>query len=517
MSLEANSYFYEALLKEVRWLSVRKDRRLLPFIEETARFAWQSHPGRFADGALENIAFRLGMTFGDTADPSDREGRSHPPSASRTLHVASTVTATGGHSRVLTKWIQRDLSSSHAIVLTRPTGPPPDFLRAIWSERGASLTTLDPRAPILERARELRALSRGFSRVILHQHPDDVVPVLAYARQGGCPIAMFNHAHFWFSLGSTVADMIINTMPFFQAVTERHRYPRATGMLNGVPGLERLSVTDVDKPGAKKKLGIPPEAPVALTIATDTYYEPVANYDFFKTATTLLAMRSDLHLVFVGIGEPSPLIPNNFKQNPRVHLMGLVADPRPYYEAADICLESFPVPSLGALIESAASGEALPVPAYAPNENVLRITQHLISKHTVRARTEPEYVTAVCDLIDSRDATRMKAAALRRDLVSEDERFGDQFPALYERIDSLAHAPREIPIASCSTAEDSQVLAAVTSPDVGADVGRLLSLRPALLAHIGAAVRGHETSRAALRRILERVVDTMSHRFHLSI
>jgi hypothetical protein len=61
MSLEANNYLYELLLAEVARLDRQDDARLLPLVEKVANAAWYFHPGRFADGALENVPFRVGM------------------------------------------------------------------------------------------------------------------------------------------------------------------------------------------------------------------------------------------------------------------------------------------------------------------------------------------------------------------------------------------------------------------------------------------------------------------------
>ena len=60
MGLEANNFLYESLLKEVRRLRKKNSERLLSFIEDTANRAYSSHPGRFADGALENILLEAG-------------------------------------------------------------------------------------------------------------------------------------------------------------------------------------------------------------------------------------------------------------------------------------------------------------------------------------------------------------------------------------------------------------------------------------------------------------------------
>jgi len=422
---------------------------------------------------------------------------------SSTLHVVSEVNPTGGHSRVVAKWVQRDLGSSHAVVLTRQRAAVPAFLQRIWDDRGAPVTLLRAEEPVDVRARQVKSLASGFDRVILHTHPDDAVPVVAFARPGGCPVAMFNHAHFWFSLGSTVSDIIINTLPYFQQVTRRHRFPRETALLRG-GGLEPLRWVVVDKRAAKANLGLPEEGPVAMTIGHENYFSPGNGYDFYDTAGKLMERQPDLTLLVVGVHETCPWVPERLKSSGRVRLLGPVVDPTPFYCAADVCLESFPMPSLGGLVESVAYGEAFPVPVYGPGENIVRVSLVGRFDYEFRPRTEEEYLAYVCRLLAARDETRGKAAGLRRVLVESDERYGEQFAPLYRQIDALRHMPGEIPATTCCAEEDNRILASFTEPDVCRKINQLLPLGPAVLAHLKAALHGHERMGLAAERIMRR-------------
>lgn len=510
--LAANDFAYRQLCGEVHRLHRRNDPKLLQFIERVARFAWASHPGRLADGALENTLLEIGRDLADAPARFDLNMTDLAPSASRTLHVASEVYPTGGHSRVLAKWVQRDPSSSHAVVLTRQPVELPAHLSSIAAERGAPIIALDRSGGILDRAQQLRALSRGFSRVILHHHPDDSVPVLAYSVPGGCPVAMFNHAHFGFSLGSGVADVIINTMPYFQKLTERYRFSRATDVLEGPPGLDLLRWTDVDKRRAKERLGLPPEGPVAMTIGYERYFAPFGDMNFFHTLAKLLAARADLQVLAVGVREDSSLVPASIRESGRVRLVGPVADPRPYYEAADVCLESFPMPSLGALLEAVSYGQAFPVPAYAETESPSRVNQQRIASVAVRQRTEADYIRYVCELLDKRETTRERVGELRRQLIRDDECFADQFPSLYERIASFEHAPHELPRAQCSAASENLALASLTHlTDIGKAID-FLPLRSAIPASARAVSLGYERPQAAAARLVRRLRRSLDHR-----
>jgi hypothetical protein len=502
--LAANDFVYRRLLGEVERLRSRNDARLLPFIELVARFAWEAHPGRLADGALDNILLEIGQGLAEAPAMAAAGTVRAVPGTSRTLHVASELYVTGGHSRVLAKWVQRDLSSSHHIVVTRQPGDLPPFLTAIAAERGALLTILDRSQSIERRAAQLRAVSGGFDRVILHHHPDDAVPVLAYAQAGGSPVAMFNHAHFWFSFGSGVSDMTINTMPYFRMLTRQGRFAEVTDLLDGPFGLDRLSWSDINKEQAKRRLGLSPDRPVAMTIGTEGYFTPTDDLDFFATLTKLLTARPELQVIIVGVREESSLVPPHVRALTQVRLVGPVPDPRPYYEAADVCLESFPMPSLGALMEAVAYGEAFPVPAFAEAEGPLRVNQERIASIAVRQRDEGAYLRYIGELLDARAVTRARAAELRHTLVEDDERFGDQFPGLYERLARREHLPRALPLTVCATASENVALASLGTRGVGAASLDALPLPSAIAAHVQAAVLGHEGPSTAMARIARR-------------
>lgn len=133
--LLVNDFGYQLLRNNLVKLSVRGDPDLLQRAEEVGRYAWAAHPGRFADGVVENILLEAGRVL--ETGPLSAPLPGSVAGETRTLHVASELYLTGGHSRVLAKWVQRDSGSSHDIVVTRQSGPMPEYLTAIADDRGA--------------------------------------------------------------------------------------------------------------------------------------------------------------------------------------------------------------------------------------------------------------------------------------------------------------------------------------------------------------------------------------------
>lgn len=452
MSLAANAFLYEACRGAAQRAVSANDPGAAAAIELAATAAWKLHPGRFADGALENLLLELGR---GVSEPGDEEA-SPDNGANLTLHVASEVYETGGHSRVLTKWMQLDTTSTHALVLTRQSIPVPRILREVWDSMSIPVTLMDASSPAMERARQLKSLSRGSDRVVLHHHPDDSVPVLAYASDKRAPVILFNHAHFNFGLGTSVAELVVNTLPYYGMVSQTRRAARNVDLLVGRGGLDPLDTASIDKKSAKVDLSLPLHGPVALAIGNQQYFTPAGNDNFFHLALALLAKRPDLTFIFVGVATDFRCIPDELRRHERVRFFGNVPDPRAYYRAADICIESFPVPSLGAVAESVFYGEAYPVLSYCESENILRPA---IPGWPARVSNADEHFGEIVRLLDDIDATRRAARELRLRAAEEDRHPVKQFERLYALAESVPLASQPIPEMPAQSDPDDLMLA----------------------------------------------------------
>lgn len=459
MSLAANITLYETCLSAARLAAERGNATACSMIEVAARMAWYQHPGRFADGALENPLLTLAARLPGGLTGSGTTTERVPAGRKRTLHVASEVLPSGGHTRVLSKWLLRDRTSPHHLVLTRQWHAVPDFLQSVLRDTRTELTILEPRSPAEARARKLREISRNAARIVLHHSPDDSVPVLAYAADlRDAPIIWFNHAHFSFSLGPTVADLVLNTLPVYAELARRRRGAQVTSLLQGPFELKSADSASVDKPAAKQRLGLPAESPVALTIGNRFYYTPQGDQDFFRFALRLLHSNKALHFLFVGVEASDPNVRPELRTHERAHFYGVVADPHPYYLAADVCLDAFPLPSIGATLESVLYGEAFPVLAYAETESIVRPS---IPGMPARPSSAQAHFALVERLLSHARETREAAAELRKVLTEWDRRFGDQFEGIYATAAGAVAPARRVPEQAAQWADEDLAQAEV--------------------------------------------------------
>jgi len=498
--LEMNDHLYEMGLGFVRERSRSGVESHIKAIERVSAWACFHHPGRFADGALENYALEIGESLEKRIKSNGIAIPDMKPSQSRTLHLVSTMYGVGGHSRFLVKWVESDKSAEHIIVLTDQKDEVPELLQNVVKKSGNYLFCLPPDASVESRALAVRKISKSCNRVVLHTHPNDSIPVIAFANEGGPPIAMFNHAHFSFNLGSTVSDIIINTIEYYRQISEKHRFAKRTAILAGTTGLWPIDDSRIDKEAAKKELLLPENATVIMSLAHEKYFRPMKGYNIYSTVRSILRKIPDAHMIIVGVKKDNPFVPDDLRSSSRVHLLGYVHNPILQYKACDIFLESFPMPSLGAVPESIAYGEAFPVPVYGPGESILRV-QRTIYSYSYRPPDEATYVSYVENLATKKTDIRAEARKMRAQLAEYQDHFEGHLYSLNNMIDGLKHSPSEIPAIKMIESDDCRALADLDQSDIGEKINALLPFIPAIYHHAAAVHNGHQTSGAAIHRI----------------
>src|SRR5262249_26815759 len=133
--------------------------------------------------------------------------------------------------------------------------------------------------------------------VILHHHPDDVVPVVAFATDRCPPVAILNQAHHVFWLGSSIADAVIEIWPAGRPVSQTRRFVKRCLFLP----IPLSAPPQVSRNRARRALQIPDDTVVMLSIGSAFKYTPTDTHNFYKVASRLLAQHPKTHLYLVGV------------------------------------------------------------------------------------------------------------------------------------------------------------------------------------------------------------------------
>ncbi len=341
---------FEAMLSKIASMPPSEERTQLAL--RALHVAWNIGHGYYSSDVLEKV-------FIDQAKALHCElPASYTPNTC--LIVLSTAYTVGGHTRVVERWIEEDSVRHYSVVLTRQCKKaiPPRLIAAVKNS-GGELIVFPNGWTTEQKALELRKLSSRFESVVLHVHMDDVVPLVAYGTEEfKRPVGFYNHADHRFWLGLSVTDLVADLRTWGQKITLERRGVSESFLLT-IPS-DSKPIEIKPKEQVRRKLGIPKEAKVVLTVGASMKYRPLLGIDFLDLVRPLLAARKDI--VVIGIGMTLKEYPTWAKVSAeyggRLKAMGYVDNDALYdwYFAADLVLDSRPTSGETALTDAVSCG-----------------------------------------------------------------------------------------------------------------------------------------------------------------
>jgi hypothetical protein len=380
---------------------------------------WMNHPGRFASDSLERNLRAVAEAL--PAVPFEGAPAAASGSPARVLHVLTEGYTTGGHTRLAWRWMLADAGRVHGLAVTRHKALPSELLDAVAVRGGIPVDVPGPQATLLERATRLRALATGYDLVLLHVHPDDPVPSMAFAGLGAGerpPIVFVNHADHCYWLGREAADLVVSHRELGSKLArERRGVPRSRTAILPLP-LAGAVAADADRSAARASLGIEPGQVVLLTVASSYKYCPVSGPHFLDAVEPVLAAHPEAVLLAVGPSDEGRFAEARARTGGRVRALGGLPKVDHLYAAADVYLESYPCSSGTAVREAAAYGT--PVLTFAPDPVEAEMLGSDVALASVwqRAESAEEYLALAGSLISDPHA-RARWGEAARDSVAE--------------------------------------------------------------------------------------------------
>jgi hypothetical protein len=359
---------FEAFEAEaLRWHAADVPLAAAAWAQIAINIGWAFPCGILASPPLERMLSELGRTY---APGGERTARAADPE--RVLHVLTECYASGGHTRVVERWVEQDPRTS-TILLTSQTTDLPSSLVETARANGATIVPSLDGEDLFARARSLRALADAHDLVILHTHMHDVLPALAFADPNGRPpTVLFEHASHMLWIGSGIADVVACLRPVDarQAHTRRG-IDRERIRVLPIPQGRRVLPTRAQ---ARASLGIPERTPVFLTIASSWKIQPVIEPTQGEIASAVMDAVPSAVLLVAG-PEQSPQWHQVLRDHgERVHLLG-VTEIAPLLAAADVYLDSWPVSGATTILDVATAG--LPIVALSDGSEPLEMVQAL--------------------------------------------------------------------------------------------------------------------------------------------
>lgn len=418
---ESSRLFQRFVSSAEKALRDNKPHAVAAWAQIAAVLAWNSHAGTYCSPSLENVLLQVAHDIDRVPFSLNKKLPDGRISQKRILHVLSTALPTGGHTRVVERWIRntRD-EATHSVVITGNGDYTPPWLWAAAESSGGGLLRLDePFFSLLQKAKALRDMAREWADlIVLHTDPNDPLPILAFGVDSTPPVVLFNHADHVFWLGASVADVIADLRPAGQALTKSRRGGK-TSVLLPIPLVQPSFAGD--RTAARKKLGLSDTTTVLLTIASSYKYAPLGGFDFLELHGRVLERQPDTVLLAVGPSDSGRWAEFRTSSSGRIRAFGEQTDLSVFHAAADIYLDSFPFASLTSMFEVGLLNKALigldnPVsPIHSGNDLSL---QRCSTHHSSRE----EYEDALHRFIEDRSLREERgntiAQSIRNDHIS---------------------------------------------------------------------------------------------------
>ena len=413
--LEARRRVFNTALARSKEAISRRDFLHGAFLlAQAGDFASLQHCGFFMSADAETQCVKIGEYLAN-------RGRqlASAPHRKGTLHVITQAYEVGGHSRVVDRWIKLTQDAC-CIVFTSQVSRVPQVLEQHVKDRRVRISIFPPWWSILQRASRLRRMAAHFQRIVLHCHPGDLSPLIAFALNGGPPILLFNHADHRFWYGAAVSDLVLEHR---KAGADLSRERRGLDKIELLP-LPLGTAQDFPRTAAsrrkqaKRRLGLSEDTLVMLSIANSAKFRKIPDRDMVQIMVAVLASHDSAVWVAVGPSRDERWVSAERETCGRVRAVPATPLINDYYAAADIYCDPFPVASITSALEAGARGVPV-VMLRCPASPVHECGAPSLDREGLWAATPEAYGSLVLDLLASAHMRQTVGDRIRQSILQQ--------------------------------------------------------------------------------------------------
>jgi|GEM_PF-3305214 len=268
------------------------------------------------------------------------------------LHVLSEVSLTGGHTRIVERWINHsDKDEKHSVYLSSQKDPrkiPEELERGVRDSGGKLITELS-RLSIEDKANNLREIAMDYDVVILHHNPIDPVPLMAFGvKEFTRPVICFNHSGHKFWVGKYAIDFCIDIEKGQNIITKEVRGIKNTRIINMPIDKMYQDKTALEVENSRKRLGFSASDQIITSMASMYKFNSMGNFSFVNNLRSIMSRNEKVKFIGIGIRDTTDEWRKLVKDFPnRVQLIGNVPflEVKEYLQSADLYIDSLPIQS----------------------------------------------------------------------------------------------------------------------------------------------------------------------------
>ena len=317
---------------------------------EAVTFALYHATGYYASPAIERIYLEAAATIPDVACK---------PVKGTVLHVMTKAYASGGHTRVVQRWMELSKAGErHSVVfLKQENEPVPAWLNEAAKGHGGELIMFNETDDIICALR-LRQLAAKYERIVLHVHMNDPIALIAFGVESfTTPIIYFNHADHLFWLGVSVADIVADLR--YDNFSYKRRDVRQSYVL-GIPCDPFVDNRFADRLSTRRELRMPENGQVIVTTGSEYKYQPIGSNCLCKQLIEIVKKNDNVTCYAIG-----PSIESrewkwaNEVTMGKIQPLGVVTNKdlyRKYLQAADLYIGSYPYGGYTSMMDAVQCG-----------------------------------------------------------------------------------------------------------------------------------------------------------------
>lgn len=217
------------------------------------------------------------------------------------LHVLTKGSKTGGHTRVVERWINNaPKNQKHSVVFISPNNDEMTLIEQNVKEKNGNCIYFDNNLSMKEKALKLRKLGLHYQFIILHTHMEEVIPLIAFGTEKFTrPVLLYNHASHMFWLGKSISDIVLD-IEKDDEITRIKRNIKDTFFL-GVPSkkINFEKKDEKDKQEIRKKLGLPIDKKIIISSGAEQKYIEICNDSYIDVIKKIV--DEDTYCFIIGI------------------------------------------------------------------------------------------------------------------------------------------------------------------------------------------------------------------------
>lgn len=343
MRIDNNRKYIENSIQNIKHLiDIKCYEDAANYAKNLCRYAWLNFTGYYSIWKIEHYLNIVGNKI-------PKLESYNTPKNNKVLHICSEIYETGGHTKLVFNWIKNDPEKEHFIAITRPRKN---------EERVAEIYQFDfDKVKLLEGkttcalAYQLKKYANEYQYIVLHIHPDDVIPLLAFSDVDfKIPIIYNNHADHIFWIGNSIIDILVQIRNSVGKLDVIRRNIKDYFLLPILPDYNEVNYKSSYYRKGENKINI-------LSTGSQYKYKPTDNHDFFSSIYKIAQRHENVEINIAGVNPDY-----EFAQkcsHPNINFLGNIENLQDYEANCDIYVEGFPIASFTALLQPAIKGKCI--------------------------------------------------------------------------------------------------------------------------------------------------------------